>query len=275
MSNGMPQSAKVLTVDTARLGALARRLLDLHRPGNPLVLINAWDVASAKSVESAGAAAVATSSAAIAQANGVQDDNTAGELAFESLRAIADHVTVPVTADLEGGYGLSGPDLVEALLNAGAVGCNIEDTDHVTGNRLLDADEHASYLAEIRSAATSAGVAVVINARIDTIIQHPRRDASEVLTETVRRARMYMAAGADCVYPIGLNDPAIVKELVDTLGTPVNANPSPALSALAAAGAARISTGAGTYRLMLADLERSAKLMFAAASSSGALGGSE
>lgn len=252
-----------MTIDTERLSALAQRLLDLHRPGDPLVLINAWDAASARSVEAAGAAAVATSSAAIAQAHGAPDDNTAGEVMFDSVRTIAGQVAVPVTADLEGGYGLSGRDLVDALLHAGAVGCNIEDTDHVAGDRLLDPDEHASYLAEIRSAATAAGVAVVLNARIDTIIRHPRRDPAATLAETVRRARLYVAAGADCVYPIGLNDPGIVKELVDTLGVPVNVNPSPPLSALAAAGAARISTGAGTYRFMMADLERRAKLMLA------------
>lgn len=261
MSNTIGEGGPAVTVDTVRLSGLARRLLDLHRPGHPLILVNAWDAGSAKSVASAGAAAIATSSAAIAQAHGAPDNNTAGEVAFDSLRAIAEHVTLPVTADLEGGYGLSGRNLVEALLHAGAVGCNIEDTDHVAGNRLLDADAHASYLAEIRSAATAAGVAVVINARIDTILQDPQHDAAATLTETVRRARLYVAAGADCVYPIGLRDPGIVKELVDTLGVAVNVNPSP-LSALAAAGAARISTGAGTYRFMLADLERRAKLMF-------------
>jgi 2-methylisocitrate lyase-like PEP mutase family enzyme len=248
--------------DAARLDALARRLLALHRPGRPLILVNAWDPASAKAVESAGAAAVATSSAAIAEASGRSDDNTAGSAAFDALRAIVEHVTVPVTADLEGGYGLSGRDLVAALLDAGAVGCNIEDTDHRAGDRLLDSDQHAAYLADIRSAATAAGVALVINARIDTIIQHPRRDPAATLTETVRRARSYLAAGVDCVYPIGLRDPAITKELVDTLGVPVNVNPSPQLSALAAAGAARVSTGAGTYRFMMADLQRRAKLLF-------------
>jgi 2-methylisocitrate lyase-like PEP mutase family enzyme len=254
-----------MTFDTERLDALASRLLSLHRPGDPIVLVNAWDVASAKSIESAGAAAVATSSAAIAQAHGEPDDNTAADVAFRTIRSIAGHVTVPVTADVEGGYALSGRDLVEALLDAGAVGCNIEDTDHVAGDRLLDADQHAQYLGDVRAAATAAGVGVVINARIDTIIQHPRRDAAATITETVRRARLYVAAGADCVYPIGLGDPAIVKELVDALGVPVNVNPSSPLPALAAAGAARISTGAGTYRFMLADLERRAKLMFAGA----------
>jgi 2-methylisocitrate lyase-like PEP mutase family enzyme len=262
MTNAIRTRRTAVTVDTVRLDALAHRLLDLHRPGTPLLLVNVWDAASAKSVASAGAAAVATSSAAIAQAHGAPDNNTAGQVAFNAVRTIAEQVTVPVTADLEGGYGLSGPDLVEALLSAGAVGCNIEDTDHVAGNRLLDADDHASYLAEIRAAATAAGVAVVINARIDTIIQHPQRDAAATLMETVRRARLYRAAGADCLYPIGLTDPAIVKELVDTLGAPVNVNPSRPLSALAAAGAARISTGAGTFRFMMADLERRAKLMF-------------
>ncbi len=251
-----------MTHDTARLDRLARSLRELHQIGTPLLLINAWDGPSAKAVEAAGARAIATSSAAVAETRSAQDNNTASRVAFDVLRRVADLVSVPVTADLEGGYGLSGPDLVAALLGAGAVGCNIEDTDHDNGGTLLDAERHATYLQQIRTAATAAGVSVVINARIDTILHHPQRDARATMNETVRRAQLYMAAGADCVYPIGLRDPSIVKELVDALACPVNVNPSPPVSALAEAGAARISTGAGTYRFMTAELERRARLMF-------------
>jgi 2-methylisocitrate lyase-like PEP mutase family enzyme len=257
---------------TEELDALAQRLRRLHQPGNPLLLVNVWDVPSAMAVASAGALAVATSSAAVAQAHGAPDDDSGRALAFATLRSIADHVDLPVTGDLEGGYGLAPDDFVAALLDTGAVGCNIEDTDHADRSAerpLRAAEDHAAYLAAIRSAATAAGVAIVINARIDTIIQHPDRDANATMAETVRRARLYVAAGADCVYPIGLRDPATVKDLVDTLGPDVNVNvnPSPSLPDLAAAGAARISTGAGTYRFMIDDLERRARLLLSGSSS--------
>jgi 2-methylisocitrate lyase-like PEP mutase family enzyme len=250
--------ARALPPDTA-----AQQLRDLHRIGHPLLLVNAWDAATAKTAEAAGGLAIATSSAAITASGAATDDNTARQLMFDALRQITDAVNVPVTADLEGGYGLSGRDLVEALLKAGAVGCNIEDTDHTTGDRLLNAETHAVYLADIRSAATAAGVGVVINARIDTILRDPQRDPAATMSETIRRARLYFDAGVDCVYPIGLHQPAFVAELVDALGRPVNVNPSPPLKALADAGAARVSLGAGPFRFLMAEFERRAKLLFA------------
>jgi 2-methylisocitrate lyase-like PEP mutase family enzyme len=172
---------------------------------------------------------------------------------------------VPVTADLEGGYGLRPGDLVDALLEAGAVGCNIEDTDHATHDRLLDPDAQAAYLAGIRSAADARGVGIVLNARIDAIIRHPQRDPAAVLDEILRRARRYLDAGADCVYPIGLRDPVLAARIVEELGRPVNVNPSAPLAPLAAlaeAGAARISLGGGVHNWMTRELQqRSAGLL--------------
>jgi 2-methylisocitrate lyase-like PEP mutase family enzyme len=252
-----------MSTDMTRLIAAAQRLRELHQPGNPLILVNAWDVASARQVEAAGGLAVATSSAAVAAAWGEQDNNTGREAAFTALRRIAGAVGIPVTADIEGGYGLTGGELVAALLDAGAVGCNIEDTDHVSGAGLRDAGAQAAYLAEVRAAATAAGVPVVINARIDTIVRHPQRDAQATMQETLRRARLYFEAGADCVYPIALNDPVLVAQLTSALGRPVNVNPSDPLSALAEAGAARVSVGAGAFRFMMAEYERRAKKLLA------------
>ena len=244
--------------DLLRLEASARRLRDLHRPGDPLILVNAWDAETAKRAQAAGSHAVATSSAAMAGAGGRSDDNSVGRAVFGALAAIVDAVTVPVTADLEGGYGLSGVDLVEALLGTGAVGCNIEDTDHASGDRLLGAEEHARYLAEVRAAADSRGVPILLNARIDTIVRSPNRDAALVFDETVRRAKLYLEAGADCVYPIGLRDPEIVRRLVDAVQGWVNANPSPPLSALAEADVARVSFGAGPFFSLMAEYGRRA-----------------
>jgi len=242
--------------ETARLDAAARRLRELHRIGQPLLLVNVWDPAGARAVVAAGSPAVATSSVAMAATRAGSDANRDGEAAFAQLRQIAAVVDVPVTADLEGGYDLTPSDLVHALLDAGAVGCNIEDTDYATGDRLLDAEAHAANLGAIRTAADERGVAIVLNARIDAIIRHPKRDPAAVMDEILRRARLYLDAGADCVYPISLRDPTLVARIVKELDRAVNVNPSDPLAALAEAGAARISLGGGVHNWMMRELER-------------------
>jgi 2-methylisocitrate lyase-like PEP mutase family enzyme len=249
--------------DVASLDAAARRLRELHQIGRPLLLANVWDAAGARAVVSAGSPAVATSSVAMAAARGGLDGNRDREAAFAQLRQVAAAVEVPVTADLEGGYALAPDDFVDALLGAGAVGCNIEDTDHASGDRLLDAEARAAYLAAIRTAADQRGVSIVINARIDAIIRHPQRDPTAVMDEVLRRARLYLDAGVDCVYPISLRDPALVTQLVKELDCPVNVNPSEPLSALAEAGAARISLGGAVHNWMTGELERRARRLLA------------
>ena len=249
--------------DIARLDSAARRLRELHRIGQPLLLVNVWDASGARAVVAAGSPVVATSSVAMASARGGSDGNRDREAAFSQLRQITSVVDVPVTGDLEGGYDLAPSDLVDALLDAGAVGCNIEDTDHATGTGLLNAEGRAAYLAGIRAAAEGRGVGVVLNARIDAIIRHPQRDPAAALDEVIRRAQLYLEAGADCVYPIGLRDPALVARLVQELDRPVNVNPSEPLAALADAGAARISLGGGVHHWMMAELERRAKRLLA------------
>jgi 2-methylisocitrate lyase-like PEP mutase family enzyme len=241
----------------------ARRLRELHQIGQPLLLVNVWDVAGARAVLAAGSPAIGTSSVAMAATRGGTDDNRDGQAAFAALRQIAAAVDVPVTADLEGGYGMAADDLVDALLDAGAVGCNVEDTDHAAGNGLLDAQRHASYLAEIRAAADHRGVGIVLNARIDAIIRHPQRDPAAALDEVLRRAHLYLDAGADCVYPISLRDPGLVAQVVEELDRPLNVNPSEPLAALASAGAARISLGGGVHNWMTGELERRAKRLLA------------
>ena len=231
----------------------ASDLLALHVPGNPLVLVNAWDVASACEVEAAGSAAVATSSAAFAASMGAADANTMPvDTVFDFVRRVVDAVHVPVTVDLEGGYGLAPVDLVGRLVDAGAVGCNLEDSDHAAGG-LLDPQRHAAYLAEVRAA---AGDGVVVNARVDTLIRQPGDGA---LDDVVRRAKLYLEAGADCVYPIGLFDPTVVRDVVAAVDAPVNANlhPTTTVGALAGAGAARISIGPSAFRTLMAELRRS------------------
>lgn len=249
--------------DIARLDAAAQRLRELHEIGRPLLLVNVWDTAGACAVVAAGSPAVATSSVAMAAARGGSDTNRDRDAAFAQLAQITAAVDVPVTADLEGGYDLAPADLVDALLTAGAVGCNIEDTDHSTGDRLLDAENRAAYLAGIRDAAERRGVRVVLNARIDAIIRHPQRDAAAAMDEVLRRARVYVDAGADCVYPISLRDPALVARVVEAVDHPVNVNPSDPLAALAEAGAARISLGGGVHLWMMGELQRRAARLLA------------
>lgn len=227
----------------------AAALRALHRPGDPLILPNAWDAGSARAVVTAGFPAVATSSGAVAEALGHADGEATpvGEM-LDAVARIAAAVDVPVTADLERGYGLRPAELVERLLATGAVGCNIEDSDPRT-HELYDAEEQADLLAGIRAAAREAGVDLVLNARVDVFLRAAGPPEGR-LAEAVRRARRYRVAGADCVYPIVLAEPAAIRALVAELDVPVNvlARPgTPALAELAALGVARISFGSGVY----------------------------
>jgi 2-methylisocitrate lyase-like PEP mutase family enzyme len=233
------------TIAARDVDALAKRagaLRGLHAGQPPLVLPNAWDVASARLVVKAGFPAVATSSGAVAATLGYEDnDSMPVDEAFGVIARIARSVPVPVTADVEAGYGLSPEDLVERLLDAGAVGCNLEDTDHHGGAGLVDAGEHADRLRAVRQAATDAGVEIVLNARIDVLGRDG--DRRELFEEAVRRARLYLQAGADCVFPIRLADDALIGEFVRRAEGPVNVvrAGAPQLVRLAQLGVARVS----------------------------------
>ena len=251
----------LLAAASARLAARADHLRSLHQAGNPLVLVNVWDAASGRRVESAGARALATSSRAIAESLGVPDDNTMGpELAFDAVRRIAADASVPVTADLEAGYGLAAEELVDRLLAAGAVGCNLEDSDHTRPGELVDAEVAAERLAAVRSAASGAGVDIVLNARIDVLLTSLAADPRAALDEILRRARQYAEAGADCVYPIGLTDPDVAARVASELPVAVNANlaPSTTVAGLAAAGVRRISVGPMAHAIAMDALSRRA-----------------
>jgi 2-methylisocitrate lyase-like PEP mutase family enzyme len=223
-------------------GAAALRAL--HRPGEPVVLPNAWDAAGAKRFEEAGFSAIATTSSAVAASIGRADHELAP--ADEMLAAVARivaAVSVPVTADLEAGYGLSPDELVSALVGTGAVGLNLEDTDHSRGE-LGDPERNAERLAAVKQAASDQGVDVVLNARVDTYL-HPG-EPEERLEEAVRRARLYAEAGADCVYPILMPDREAVRRFVAEAGAPVNIFAGRGLfrlAELAELGVARVTFG--------------------------------
>lgn len=238
----------------ADLKAHAARLRELHS-GKMLVLPNAWDAASAKVVAEAGFPAVATTSAAIAAMLGHPDGEGAPwQEMFAAAERVARAVPVPVTVDAEAGYGMRPRELVDRLLEIGAVGCNLEDTDHRAGG-LVEAGAHAEWLAAVRSAADDAGVPIVINARVDTFL--PGREVHEPLAEAIRRGRLYLDAGVDCVYPIGVRDEGDIAALVTELPGPVNGNTSDDLdlATLQELGVARVSYGPRFYWAAMASLK--------------------
>ena len=221
-------------------------LRDLHRAGRPLVLPNVWDVASARIVVDAGYRAVATSSGAVAASIGYDDHEAAP--AAEMLGAagrIAAAVEVPVTVDAEAGYGLAPGDLIGRLVDVGAAGANIEDSDHGVGG-LRSIDDQVARLAALRSAADVSGVPLVINARIDAFLIDRGLDAAANFVDAISRANAYLAAGADCVYPILLIDPSARDAFITAVDGAVNLLTWPggaSIHDLAAAGAARVSFG--------------------------------
>jgi 2-methylisocitrate lyase-like PEP mutase family enzyme len=225
-----------------KLAEQADTLRRRHNGSQPLVLPNAWDVASARLVVQARFPVIATSSGAVAATLGYEDnDSMPVDEAFGVIARITRSVSVPVTADVEAGYGLSPDDLVARLLDAGAVGCNLEDTDHHGGADLVDADENAERLRAVRQAASEAGVDIVLNARVDVLRREG--DGRELFEEAVRRARLYLQAGADCVFPIRLADDELIDEFVRRVEGPVNvvASGAPPLARLAELGVARVS----------------------------------
>jgi 2-methylisocitrate lyase-like PEP mutase family enzyme len=227
------------------------RLRSLHVPGAPLVLPNAWDVASARAVADAGFPVVATTSGGVAAALGYEDHE--GAPADEMLAAagrIAGSVEVPVTVDAEAGYGLEPAELIHSLREVGAAGCNLEDTDHSTGE-LRDVDEQEKMLRAVRDAASAEGYSLVINARIDVFLaaMHSGSDSGQqgaVMDDALTRAHAYFEAGADCVYPIVLWERDAIERFVAEAGRPVNVlriPSAPSLEDMASLGVARVSWG--------------------------------
>ncbi|MEU5906732.1 isocitrate lyase/phosphoenolpyruvate mutase family protein [Micromonospora sp. NPDC047527] len=221
--------------------------------GDPLVLPGPWDAGSARVFADAGFPALATPSAGIAASLGYEDGATPPDEMFAAVARIVRAVSVPVSADVEGGYGLAPAELVERLLETGAVGCNLEDSDgHAT---LRDPRRHADWLAEVRAA---AGDALVINARVDTFLVGTGDPA-----DAVARAQLYVAAGADCVYPI-LAPTEVLPVLREGITGPINMAAEPtrdSVAELARLGATRITFGPGMQRYAMGAVgDRAASL---------------
>ncbi len=245
-------------MDRDELARRADRLRDFHHRGEPLILPNAWDAASAKAVAAAGFPAVATTSGGVAASLGWPDGERAPfQAMFAALARIAGAVEVPVTADVEAGYGLASDELVDNLLASGAVGCNIEDTERPAGHTLVPTEAMADRIASIKEAARAAGVDVVVNARVDVFARRVGA-ADERVELALRRARRYAEAGVDCVYPILADEASLAAFVADHSG-PVNGAPAAGvcrLTRLLEIGVARISFGSALQRLAMDDLGR-------------------
>jgi 2-methylisocitrate lyase-like PEP mutase family enzyme len=232
----------------ATLSEQAERLRDLHVMGRPLLLANVWDCASARVLQDAGFAALGSTSRGIARTMGYPDGEAMPvDLVFDSISRIVGSTDLPVTADLETGYGLTADELVQRMLAAGAVGLNLEDSNLREGSGLVAAHEHAERVAAVRSASAAAGVDVVINARVDIFLD-PSGEPEAKVAEALRRGRMYLEAGADCVYPIGALNEETISRLVGELGAPINIvhwPGTPPVARLSALGVARVSFAAG------------------------------
>lgn len=220
----------------------------LHNRTRTLLLPNAWDAMSARLFEHAGFEAIATTSGGVAWALGYRDGEDAprDEIIAATAR-IARAVDVPVTADIEAGFGSTPEyvaDTVKAIIAAGAVGINLEDGTHRAGDPIRNVDEAAARIHAARSAANEAGVPVVINARTDLYLLEIG-DEQQRFDAAVQRARAYFANGADCFFPIGLGDPIKLAALVRALDMPVNVIVRPGSASIAElerTGVARLST---------------------------------
>lgn len=240
------------------LATAARRFRALHHGEHPLVLPNVWDCASARAFAGAGFGALATSSGAVAATLGYADgQRTPVREMLAAVARIARCVDVPVTADMEAGYGLAPGEFAGRLAEAGVIGCNLEDSDP-SSRTLTDPGRQADYLAAVHDA---AGEALVINARVDVFVRDRPEGAAPAVDDAIERARRYLEAGADCCYPI-LAPLSALPALVADSGGPVNAmcHPGgPSLAELSATGAARITFGSSLHHRATEELAAAAR----------------
>jgi len=237
----------------------------LHQDPKLLVLPNIWDPLGARMLESLGYPAVATASAAVAFSLGQDDGEKIDfETMLETIRRIAASVDVPVSADIEGGYAESAEGVAEnvrQVLLTGAVGINLEDSVGGEG-RLRHVDEQCERIRAVRKMAEGEGIPLLINARVDVFLREGTKSSSERIDETVARARAYVEAGADCIYPIGPGDPATLQPILEEVRAPINVYASAAaapMRELEALGVGRLSLGPGMIRTSVTAMKRVAE----------------
>jgi 2-methylisocitrate lyase-like PEP mutase family enzyme len=252
-------------MDTSLQAEKAERLRKLHHGPHILALPNAWDVAGARLMEEAGYPAIATTSAGVAASLGYPDGQriSRGEM-LEVVARIARAVRVPVTADMEAGYGTTVKEMVEtakAVVAAGAVGMNLEDVAGDNESSQVDMALQVEKIQAICAASSSLGVPLVVNARTDIYLM-PIGEAATRFERTVERLRAYRQAGAACLFAPGVRDRETISKLVKALGAPLNIllTPGcPSLEELEKMGVARASAGSAVMRATLGLARRIGK----------------
>jgi 2-methylisocitrate lyase-like PEP mutase family enzyme len=240
----------------------AEALRKLHSGPRMLVLPNAWDVASARVMEELGYPAIATTSAGVAFSLGYPDgQRISRDEMLEVVARIARAVRVPVTADMEAGYGTTTKDMAEtakAIVAAGAVGLNLEDVTGDTESSQVDTSLQVEKIRAIRETSASAGVPLVINARTDAYLMPIGPEATR-FERTVERLRAYRGAGADCVFAPGVKERELIEKLVKAVAAPLNVLVTPgcpSILELEKLGVARASVGSGVMRSALGLVRR-------------------
>ena len=232
-------------------GEKAEEFRSLHKSGRILVLPNAWDVPSARVFEDAGLSAIATSSAALAVTLGYPDGERIGkDELFLAVKKIADSLTVPLSVDIESGFGRTESqltDTVRRVVAAGGVGINIEDISNFESKTLFAVETQVDRVRTVRRVSDSLGIPLVINARTDAY-RYAVGDGSAGLEEVIRRTKAYSEAGADCLYPMGLAERDAITTFVKAVNKPVNIMARkgvPSISELERIGVRRLSLGPG------------------------------
>jgi 2-methylisocitrate lyase-like PEP mutase family enzyme len=244
----------------------AEQLRGLHIPGRPLVLFNIWDAGSARAVAAAGARAIATGSWSVANANGFADgEHTPIGFAVDNLHRIVGATDLPVTVDLESGYGDAPETVGETVslaIDAGAAGCNLEDSFPANG-RLRETVDQVGRIRRARQTADAAGIRFFINARTDIFFQLPPEQHNDAMVaEAIDRAHAYAEAGADGFFAPGLANLALIARLAEASPLPLNImvdDSTPPVHILADHGVARVSHGPRPYLLAMKALQEAAR----------------
>ena len=251
----------------------AEQFRGLHVPGRPFVLFNVWDAGSAETVAGVGAKAIATSSWSVANANGYADgEHIPLVMAVDNLRRIVRATELPVTIDLESGYG-DAPDAVGAAISrtidAGAVGCNLEDSLPANG-KLRDIANQCDRIRRARQTADTVKIQLFLNLRTDVFFQiPPEQHTNAMVVEALERARAYADAGADGIFTPGLTDITLIAQLAKASPLPLNimvSDATPPLRILAEQGVARVSHGPRPYLIAMKALEEAARAAHESAS---------
>jgi len=242
---------------------------NLHVKGSPVILFNIWDAGSARTLEQAGAKAIATGSWSVAAAHGFDDGETIPlALVLTNIQRIAESVALPVTLDFETGYATDLPALKENIrdvIAAGAIGINFEDRI-IGADELQTVEDQSARIKAVREAADETSIPLFINARTDVFLKtYPAKHDEGQLEEALQRAAAYAEAGASGLFAPGLRDPELIEKLCERSSLPINilALPdTPPTKTMAQLGVARISYGAAPYRQMAQALTEAAQKAF-------------